>query len=59
MFALPKQIALNPFRKGNYNLQKTLINFYKPHFQTGLTKILKIEEKRERLQHFGLENSLK
>ena len=41
MFGVAVHIALKMAIKSNYVLQKSFTNFYKPHFQTGPTKIRK------------------
>ena len=41
MFGVAIDIALKVAVKTNYVLQRTFINFNKPQFQTGLTKIQK------------------
>ena len=38
MFGVAIDIALKQAVKSNYVLQRTFNNFYKPQFQTGLTK---------------------
>ena len=45
MFGLAIDIALKVAVKTNYVLQRTFINFNKPQFQTGLTKIQKKTKK--------------
>ena len=45
MFGVAKHIALKTIIKRNYVLQNTFTNFYKPQFQTGITKNPKKDEK--------------
>ena len=52
MFGVAIYIALKLAIKSKYVLQKTIINFHKPQFQTGPTKNPEKDDKN--LQHFGL-----
>ena len=52
MFVLAIHIALKMAKKSNYVLQKTFANFYKPQFQTGLTKNLKNDKKLLKISLF-------
>ena len=45
MFGVAIDRALKVAVKSNYVLQRTFINFNKPHLQTGLTKNLKMTKK--------------
>ena len=45
MFGVATDIALRVAVKSIYVLQRTLLNFNKPQFQTGLTEIQKMTKK--------------
>ena len=54
MFGVAIHIALKMATKGNYVLQKTFTNFYKPQFQTDPTKK---SEKRQNCKILGSKTS--
>ena len=57
MFTVRKHPAHKMVINRNYILQKTIINFDKPHFKTDQIKNQTNTQKREKLQHFALKNS--
>ena len=59
MFGVAIDIALKVAVKSNCVLQRTLINFNKSQFQTGLTKNTKNDEKVLKISLFRLKNSQK
>ena len=55
MFGVAIHIAIKMATKGNYVLQKTFTNFYKPQFQTDPTKNLK----KDKIAKFWAQKLLK